>query len=325
MKKKELTIIIPTFNRSESLISILKSLSHQSVKGCKINIIICDSFSKDGSEKNVKFFSKDNQNLNIKYLNIDANILATKRNYGIKNSSTKFNILLDDDCIPDNNFVEDYLDSLETMDEKTILSGIVLYPKQHILESNYLKFKSNTHFKKIDTLTNIIEPNHIVAMNMAFLISDDLLKTKLFDEGFVGYGFEDYEFAYRLKEANFKLKQTKATIIHDEGTPSFEKYLNKYFHLGRDGMKNLLKINYMAALDTIYYKIESNILCKIISKIPKISLLLRILENIIIKIDRIKLIYLPFFYNMARFSSYMRGYIERNKKSLNLQNNNWYE
>ena len=325
MKKKELTVIIPTFNRSNSLILILQSLSHQSIKEYKINVIICDSYSKDGSEKNVKFFSENNQYLNIKYLNIDANILSAKRNYGIKNSSTKFNILIDDDCIPDNNFIKDYTDSLEMMDDKTILSGIVLYPKKHILESNYLKFKSNTHFKKVDTFNKIIEPNHIVAMNMAFLISEDLSKTEFFDEGFIGYGFEDYEFAYRLKELNFKLKQTKATIIHDEGTPNFDKYLNKYFHLGRDGMKNLLKINYIAALDTIYYKIESNILYKIISKIPKISLLLRILENIIIKIDKLKLIYLPFFYNVARFSSYMRGYIERNKKSLNLQNNNWYE
>jgi glycosyltransferase involved in cell wall biosynthesis len=325
MKKKELTIIIPTFNRSNSLISILQSLSEQSSKEYRINVIICDSYSKDDSEKNVKLFSENNQNLDIKYLNIDANILAAKRNFGIKNSSSRFNILIDDDCIPDNNFIKDYIESLEVMDEKTILSGIVLYPKQHILNSNYLKFKSNTHFKKIDTSNNTIESNHMVAMNMAFLISDDLLKTKLFDEGFIGYGFEDYEFAYRLKEVNFKLKQTKATIIHDEGTPRFDKYLKKYFHLGRDGMKNLLRINYMAALDTIYYKLESNILYKLISKIPKISLLLRILENIIIKIDKVKLIYLPFFYNVARFSSYMRGYIERNKKSLNLQNNNWYE
>ena len=58
MKKKELTVIIPTFNRSNSLILILQSLSHQSIKEYKINVIICDSYSKDGSEKNVKFFSK---------------------------------------------------------------------------------------------------------------------------------------------------------------------------------------------------------------------------------------------------------------------------
>ena len=50
-----------------------------------------------------------------------------------------------------------------------------------------------------------------------------------------------------------------------------DKYLNKYFHLGRDGMKNLLKINYIAALDTIYYKIESNVLYKIISKLQIVN------------------------------------------------------
>tara|TARA_B110000881_G_scaffold79526_1_gene69395 strand:+ start:1227 stop:2204 length:978 start_codon:yes stop_codon:yes gene_type:complete len=325
MEKKELTIIIPTFNRSNFLLSILQSLSEQKPKECKINVIICDSYSKDDSEKNVNIFSEKNKSLDIRYLNIEANVLAAKRNFAIKNSSSRFNVLIDDDCIPDNNFIKDYIDSLETIDEKTILSGIVLYPSHHILDSNYLKFKSNTHFKKVDTLNDTIEPKNIVAMNMGFLMSKDFINTKLFNEGFVGYGFEDYEFGHRLKEANFMLKQTKATIIHDEGVPRFDKYLNKYFHLGRDGMKNLLKINHIAALDTIYYKLESNILYKLISKIPKISLLLIILENIIVKIDKVKLVFLPFFYNIARFSSYMRGYIERNKKSSNMKNDNWYE
>ena len=140
MEKKELTIIIPTFNRSNFLLSILQSLSEQKPKECTINVIICDSYSKDDSEKNVKLFSENNQNLDIKYLNIDANILAAKRNFGIKNSSSRFNILIDDDCIPDNNFIKDYIESLEVMDEKTILSGIVLYPKQHILNSCYLEY-----------------------------------------------------------------------------------------------------------------------------------------------------------------------------------------
>jgi len=323
---KEISIIIPTYQRSRQLDQILKSLCSQLMPENKVEVIICDSFSKDGSEELIKKKYVNNKKVNLKYININENVLSAKRNIGIRNSSFNYLILIDDDCIPDKDFIKNYCLDFDVSDKKTILSGVVKYPIDNIKKSNYLKFRSNTHFQENNIHQNSqIEPQYIVAMNMGFFKSEEILNTHLFNENFIGYGFEDYEFGYRLKRLGFSLKQTKATIIHDEGTPNFDKYLNKYFHLGRDGMKNLLKINYIAALDTIYYKIESNILYKIISKIPKISLLLRILENIIIKIDKLKLIYLPFFYNVARFSSYMRGYIERNKKSLNLQNNNWYE
>ena len=151
------------------------------------------------------------------------------------------------------------------------------------------------------------------------------LALDIFNEDFIGYGFEDFEFAYRVKKKGFKLKQTKATIYHDEGIPSLSNYLKKYFHLGRDGMKNFLKINECTAKNTIYYKIENNVFLRIFMKIPFIKILLRQLEELVIKFDESKLFYCSTIYNFARLSAYLRGVAARNGKDLNPNNNNWYE
>ena len=98
---------------------------------------------------------------------------------------------------------------------------------------------------------------------MGFIKSDKINKIGLFNENFTGYGFEDFEFGYRYLSNGFKLHQSHAAIIHDEGHPDINDYIKKYYHLGRDGMQNLI-LNILAAKETIYYKIESNLLFKIV-------------------------------------------------------------
>ena len=69
---------------------------------------------------------------------------------------------------------------------------------------------------------------------------------------FIGYGFEDHEFAYRYTKKGFKLLRSKASIIHDEGKPTLIMYSKKHYHLARDGMRNLIKINESFRKDYIY-------------------------------------------------------------------------
>ena len=90
-------------------------------------------------------------------------------------------------------------------------------------------------------------------------------------------------------------------------------------------MENLLLINFQAAKKTIFYKIESNLLFKIIIKIYKIQKVLSLMEKIISKLDKFDKLYIPFVFNFLRLAAYMRGYIDRNIGSIKLKENNWYE
>ena len=92
----------------------------------------------------------------------------------------------------------------------------------------------------------------------------------------------------------FKLHQSHAAIIHDEGHPNINNYIKKYYYLGKSGMENLLLINFHAAKKTIFYKIESNLLFKMIVKIYKIERILLLIEKIISKLDKFDKLYITF-------------------------------
>jgi len=320
----EFSVIIPTFNREKQLINILKNLKSQLNNKYKIEIIICDSYS----DYNKKIFPKQKYNFKIKYININENILAKKRNFGIKLSKYKYIILLDDDCIPDRNFLKEYHKSFIEIKPNSILSGIVDYPIKYLKKSNYIKYRNSKHFKYTDHknyYNNYLPANKIVAMNMGFINSSAMKKLGYFNEKFIGYGFEDFEFGYRYNKFGYKLIKTRARIIHDEGAPNLEKYLNKFFHLGRDGMKNLILINKNSAKKTTYNKLENNLIFKIITKMPKLEFLLLNIEKILLVFEKFQNIYLPYLYDFLRTLSYTRGFLNRDKKKLKPNNRDWYE
>lgn len=322
MEENNLSIVIPTYKREKQIIQILDSLNNQISDNVFLEVNICDSYSnyKDNIFQNYK------KNISIRYFNIKDNILSSKRNFGILKSSHKKIILLDDDCIPCQNFINLYLQDFSNITEKVILSGTVYYPEDYIKKNNHIKFKQSRHFTSRDIVKNKqLRPDKIVAMNMGFINSKKIQAIGLFNENFTGYGFEDYEFGYRCSSNGFKLQQTHAAIVHDEGHPDINNYIKKYYYLGKRGMENLLLINFQAAKKTIFYKIESNLLFKMIIKIYKIQKILSLIEKIISKLDKFDKLYIPFVFNFLRLTAYTRGCINRNIKNIKLKENNWYE
>lgn len=321
MKSTQISLVISTYKREKQLNKILIKLKKQLKKNLNLEVLICDSSSK----YNKSLFPKNKKNFKIRYFNITKNNLSAKRNIGIKKASYKNIILLDDDCIPHNKFLINYTLDFNKLDKFSILSGVVEFPRKYIINYNHIRYRSNRHFKANNIDNNEIEPDKIVAMNLGFIKSNKMTKLKYFNEKFTGYGFEDHEFGYRYKKNGFKLLKTKATILHEEGKPNISNYVKKYFHLGRDGMRNLIKIDKILAKKTIYNKIERKFIFQLFTKVPKINYLLLILEKLIIGTDKLKNMRFLFLYSLLRLSSYTRGYIDRNKNKISLKNKNWYE
>lgn len=312
--KIRLSIVIPTWNRKQLLLSILNSLNKQSTNKSIYEIIICDSFSDDGTDKTIFDFKKENSQINLIHTNIKKNVLAAKRNHGISLSKGEIIVLLDDDCIPEQNFLNTYLELFKSIDNKTVFCGIVDYPNEIVKKNNYVRYRKSRHFgdktnNKI--LDKQLKADKVVAMNMAFKKTDQINNAGYFNEDFLGYGFEDYDFGWRLIKAGFIIKPCTAKVMHLELGNNFQGYLKKIYHLGRDGMKNLLKINEEAALNSIYFKIESNKLVKFISKSSFVIKLLSLSEKIVISFEKMPYIYIPFMYRLALASAYIRGFADR--------------
>ena len=322
----DISIIIPTFQRSNILRKVLKSITDQNYNSKRIEVLIVDSSSKDNTKILVKTFEKKNHQIEYKFLNIKKNNLSAKRNHGAKKANGKYLIFLDDDCIMNKNFINFFYNDFIKSNNKTLLSGQVLYPKEYINQSNYLKLKSQTHFK-IPPNTNYnqinLKPDKIVAMCLG--VPSNIIKKKnhLFNEKFIGYGFEDYEYACRMSK-KYRLGVTRASIIHYEGKPNFEKYLKKYFVLGRSGMNNLLTVNSYLAKKTIYYKIENNFFVRKLVSIPKIHKLFDSIIKVFLIFEKKKILF-KLFFNFSRLIAYLNGITHR--KYLNYKNyqSSWYD
>ena len=65
--KKEITILIPTFNRSSLLVRTLDSLCAQD-STISINCVVSDNCSNDDTEDLLSIYKKNQENLNIRYI-----------------------------------------------------------------------------------------------------------------------------------------------------------------------------------------------------------------------------------------------------------------
>ena len=324
MSKTLISIIIPTYKRNQKLKKVFDNLVKQCPFKIKIEVIIVsDIFTK--FVPNLKSLIKK-KNIKLKIIKVSKNSNAIKRNKGIQNAKGKYLILIDDDCLPAKNFLKDYLELLNQLKDNEILCGSVRYLDPKVKKENFMRYRQSRHFINTNNYLSRkknLPAKNIVTMNMGMKNSKLLKKTKYFNEHFGGYGFEDYEFGYRLVKKGFIFLPSKPLIYHlDER--NYRSYLNKIYFLSRYSVANLKKINYQSWEDSIYFKIENNYFVNFFSKIKYIYSFIEIIEKFIEFIERKFFLYLPKLYRIGIFLSYCRGYYDR-KGLKKHKNYDWYK
>jgi GT2 family glycosyltransferase len=208
---KDISLIIPTYNRTKDLREALKSL--KDIK--KLNeILIVDQSTNKETEK----FVKGLKNKKIKYLFSDLPSIPQARNIGIKNllKNTKIVCFSDDDVI----FEEDYFQEiLRVFNENPKARGVaaVAIPqgkRQEISkEYSFLRkifFLEHPEKNRMDVrsaydnmppykITRVINSQWLPGVNMVY--KREVFSEQLFDENFIGYALaEDVDFSYRLQK-----------------------------------------------------------------------------------------------------------------------------
>jgi glycosyltransferase involved in cell wall biosynthesis len=320
-----LSIIIPTYNRVDFLIKILNLLKRSSLSFRFIEIVICDSSPKGTSYRKILNFKNNNKFLNIKYFDVKKNIHSLKRNFGIEKATGNYVIFLDDDCYPEKDFLKKYYLILsKEKNNKVIYCGSVCYP-EILINNNFVRYRQSRHFVVQDNSFNSeLPPSKVVTMNMGFKKNSEIIKTNFFNKNFNAYGFEDYEFAYRLKKFNFKIKSC-SPLIHHNDFRDFSLYLKKIYFLGLESMKYLTVINLSAAKQNNFYKLENFFLIKFFLNFNFFRLFLKCIEKFSI-ISEKRFLYFPIFYKLGIASSYLIGCVDRNINLFKDSNiKSWYK
>ena len=323
-----ISIIIPTYKRAPLLNEVLKALIMQD--GI-LEIIIVDSNSNDGTKDIVKKYNQ-NSEISIKYLDVENNV-ALKRNIGIKESRAGYLIFLDDDCVPNENFVSNHLSSL-SKNPNCLFCGDVFFPKELVDSSNYIRFKNSRHIRYRYGDSIDLDFKSIVTMNMS-IKKENIIKNNLFfREDFIGYGMEDNEFGCQVMESEIKIKKCPASIQHMESNNPF-LFSTKIFHTARDGVYKLKTINKKAVMRLPYSYfferdyIHKNILVRYLIKPMRLLFNIKIAKYVLKLLDLIdihKLLYFPLLYSYVYASYYNEGVKKRKEayKSINEISNSWY-
>lgn len=201
--KKELAVVVVTYNRIEWLKQNLNSLKNQTKKIDKIFII--DNHSTDGTIEFLKKLKIDDIELECVYL--DKNIGGAGGFYtGLKIASEQnyeWISLMDDDCILDKNCYKGLFNRLLDKNDAYIPTRYSFENQNEIIGE-----------KKLNKLEN--QDEYIVenAPFNAFTISNELVKKiGLPEKEYFIYGDDD-EYCYRVRKNNGKIKIIKNTKLY---------------------------------------------------------------------------------------------------------------
>jgi glycosyltransferase involved in cell wall biosynthesis len=177
----QISVIIPTYNRSKELLRAVNSVLNQTTQ--VLEILICD----DGSTDDSYLLIKSLNNSKIIWINCGRNgNAAVPRNIGIKNAKGNWVAFLDSD--------DEWLPFKLEYQINLILSNNASAVSSNAININ-VKTKEFTHYfnKKLTILnfSKLLYSNYVITSSV-LIKKNLLLKYKLFPENNDFIGFEDY-------------------------------------------------------------------------------------------------------------------------------------
>jgi len=211
---KEISVIIPTYNRSSLLINTLNAVIKQSIDNSRYEIIIVDDGSTDQTEEIVRRFM--NEHDNIAYIKHPSNLgKGAACNTGINATQSPLVVFIDDDIIPAEHWLEAHLNRHKKENKNISVTGLVMYPKEWEKHNNRVKFANFNYAKNIklsELNANGLPPNRWAGGNTSVA-----KKIILEAGGFPGINKrgEDVELGYKLYKMGVPLLfEQKALVFH---------------------------------------------------------------------------------------------------------------
>lgn len=213
------SVIIPTHNRKEKLVKLINSIMRCNYPQNRMEIIIVDDASTDGTPKMVKKLFPE-----VNLITNTFELFPSKcRNLGIKNSHGDYLFLVDDDNVLDENTIRELVMTFDTPTRTGLVGPVAFYNREreriwcaggkinapffvptHILRNRGLDDLRGKKIIEVDYVPN------------AFMIKKEVLNHVGLFENLLPIGWEEADFALRVKKNGYKvIVQTKARIFHD--------------------------------------------------------------------------------------------------------------
>lgn len=225
--KPVVSVVIPTFNRRETLEYTLPLLASQTLPAEQYELLLCDSGSSDGTQELVRELAIPN----LRHICPAENRgRSGARNFGIREASGEFVLFTDADIIPSPNLLAEHL-RLHRQRPHSAVVGLEiqvdsLAEYEAVRDNPYDKGR-HMHGKADKTMSWLF-----FLTGNASAPRQALLDVGLFDENFTVYGHEDLELGYRLQQAGYPILYNAAAVNYHWHPVSFAERCEKMRHSG---------------------------------------------------------------------------------------------
>ena len=222
-----LSVVIPTFNRRETLAEVLPLLARQTLPLGQYEILLCDSGSTDGTRELIA-------DLNIPNLRhicpAENRGRSGARNAGVRAAMGEIVLFTDADILASPNLLEEHLKVHRSRGRCAVVGLEVqvdtLAEFEQVRDNPYDKGR-HMHGRSDKEMSWLF-----FLTGNASAPREALVEVGLFDENFTIYGHEDLELGYRLQKAGYPILYSAGAVNYHWHPVSFGERCDKMRHSG---------------------------------------------------------------------------------------------
>jgi len=227
-----LSVVIPTYNRLDTLRHVIPSLVAQDLRGGAFEVVVADSNSTDGTAEYLAGVAREHPF--VRHLPGPYTGRASARNAGIAAAQGRIVMFTDADIIASPDLLSRHLEHHERPGVRAVVGMEV----QVVSFEDYLQKRADPskrtplHGEKPKRLSWL----YFLTGN-ASVPKAELDRVGRFDEDFTGYGHEDLELGYRLQRAGVPIEyEPRAVDYHWHPVP-WDEQQQKYELAGKSTVR----------------------------------------------------------------------------------------
>ena len=256
-EEPDLSIVVPTFNRRDSLARLLSSLDgRDNPSSTAVEVLIVDNGSTDGTDDFLRRAIQGSTNFSLRTLREDHQGKASALNRGLASAKGKIILVFDDDVVIDPLCIAKHIEAHRIASFDAVQGKILpgRDPGGRIADMNRIR---EYNIPYIDYGAEIGEIRGLTGTNMSFK-REVFEKVGFFDirlgPGAAGFS-EDTEYSIRIRKAGFKIGYTPHAIVYHELNPN--RYGREYNRMV-EYRKGLSRSIYRH--DSIFFRVIPNLL-----------------------------------------------------------------
>lgn len=232
----KISVIIPTYNRSEILLKCLGALSRQTLPADQFEVLVCDDGSTDQTRAIVENHSSSYA---LTYIWQQNSGPAAARNKGVRAARGEYILFINDDTILAPGALAAHLQAhREKGQQKMAVLGTFVYVPA-AQRSPFVYFLEQTD---IVFAYPMMQPGQFYNYRFFWtcnlsLKRQALLDVGLFDEDFVEPMVEDTELGYRLEKLGYAVLYHPAAQAHHDHTMNIHSFIRRQEMSGRNVIK----------------------------------------------------------------------------------------